>query len=64
MWLGRLRLDIRKDFLSVRIITQWKRFLRGAKEPQLLEAFKKALGRRAEVQPIAPLGWLTSLLRL
>lgn len=45
MQLGGFRLDMRKDFLSVRIITQWKRFLRGAKESQLLQDFKKTLDK-------------------
>lgn len=37
----RFGLDMRKDFLSVRITTQRKRFLRQGKKSQLLEVSKK-----------------------
>lgn len=41
MHLGRFRLDKRKDFLLVRIIIQWKRFLRVGMKSQLLEVLGK-----------------------
>lgn len=41
MQLGRFRLDKRKDFLLVRIIIQWKRFLRVGMKSQLLEVLGK-----------------------
>ena len=40
---GRFRLDIRKKFFTLRVVTHWNRLPRGAVDAQFLEAFKARL---------------------